>query len=150
MAVSVATADIILFVMRAPRALHSPTGSVRRSVGAWWRGVTRSNAMWSQQLQKRILLILVFADHDYEFLQAMGSDINAPGVGVGLLLCYNKSTGRGQRARTLSEQMVWSGRDLRMIYVFPPKSDRSKISVFWEQHRHELPTVVVNFQRPSL
>ena len=81
-------------------------------------GVTRSNAMWSQQLQKRILLILVFADHDYEFLQAMGSDINAPEVSVGLLLCYNKSTGRGERAPTPLEPMVWSGRKKHVTATF--------------------------------
>ena len=53
----------------------------------------------------------VFAEGDYEFLEPMGSDINAPGVSVGLLACYNKSTGRGARAPTLLEQMVWSVRE---------------------------------------
>ena len=53
----------------------------------------------------------VSADGDCEFLEPMGSNINEVGVGVGLLLCYNKSTGRGERAPALLEQMVWSGRE---------------------------------------
>ena len=54
---------------------------------------------------------MVFVGGDYEFLELMGPDINAPGVGVGLLACYNRSVGRAQRAPTLLEQMVWSGRE---------------------------------------
>ena len=49
----------------------------------------------------------------------MGSNISEIGVGVGLLLCYNKSTGRGARAPTLLEQMVCAGRKKLTTATFP-------------------------------
>ena len=61
------------------------------------------------------MVFLGFAGGDYEFLESTISNINVAGVGVGLLVSYNKSTGRGERARTLLEQMVWSGRNLHVF-----------------------------------
>ena len=61
------------------------------------------------------MVFWVFAIGDYEFLEPVRSNINVTGVGVGLLVSYNKSTGRGERARTLLEQMVWSGRNLHVF-----------------------------------